>query len=308
MKRIGFVYSEKFLAHRTPPGHAEQPERLVSLVKHLNGTGLLDSMDRLDPAPAREADILRIHTPQHLQYVRSVCERGGGMLDEGDTHASKESYAVALLAAGAVTGAVDAVLEGGLDGAFCAVRPPGHHAERDRPMGFCLFNNVAIGARYAQERHGVRNVAIIDWDVHHGNGTQHSFEDDPSVLFISLHQYPYYPGSGAREETGVGAGKGFTMNFPMPAGTEEGAYLDAFNGEIVPALRRFAPGLLMLSCGFDAHRDDPLAGIRLTEQTYAKLTRLIAGIAPVVSVLEGGYNPRATPLSAEHHLHALITG
>lgn len=227
------------------------------------------------------------------------------MLDDGDTHASQESFDVAMLAAGAVLGAVDAVLAGDLDGAFCAVRPPGHHAEHDRPMGFCLFNNVAVGARYAQSRHGIAKVAILDWDVHHGNGTQHIFESDPSVLYISLHQYPWYPGTGAKEETGVGAGKGFTMNFPMPAGTEEEAYLQVFTDQIVPALQTFDPGLLIVSAGFDAHREDPLADIRLTESSFATFTQMIAGIAPVVSVLEGGYNLDATAKSVEHHLRSL---
>jgi acetoin utilization deacetylase AcuC-like enzyme len=262
-------------------------------------------MDRIDPAPAKIGDITRVHAESHIEFIRAACARGGGMLDDGDTFASPESFDVALLAAGAVLGAIDAVSTGDLDGAFCAVHPPGHHAEHDRPMGFCLFNNVAVGARYAQSRHGVERVAILDWDVHHGNGTQHIFESDPTVFYISLHQYPWYPGTGAREETGIGAGKGYTLNFPMPAGTEEDAYLKAFTNEIVPALRKFDPGLLILSAGFDAHRDDPLAGIRLTEQTFGTLTGLIAGIAPIVSVLEGGYHREATSKSIEHHLRAL---
>ena len=305
MKRIGFVYSDKFLNHITPAGHAEQPERLSHLVNHLRASGLLDSMDRLDPAPASEADITRVHSTGHVEFIRAACARGGGMLDDGDTYASPESFDVAMLAAGAVIGAVDAVLAGDLDGAFCAVRPPGHHAEQDRPMGFCLFNNVAVGARYAQSRHDIARVAILDWDVHHGNGTQHLFESDPSVFYISLHQYPWYPGTGAREEIGVGPGKGYTMNFPMAAGTEGDAYLQAFTNEIVPAIRKFDPGLLIVSAGFDAHRDDPLAGIRLTEQTFGTLTQLITGIAPIVSVLEGGYHLDATARSVENHLRAL---
>jgi acetoin utilization deacetylase AcuC-like enzyme len=168
-------------------------------------------------------------------------------------------------------------------------------------MGFCLFNNVAVGARHAQAEHGLTRVAILDWDVHHGNGTQHTFEDDPSVLFISLHQFPYYPGTGARDETGIGAGKGFTMNFPMPAGTREDAYVAAFADQIAPALRRYAPELLLIS----AHEDDPLAAIRLTTSSYRVLTEMVRHIAPVVSVLEGGYNLEATAASVEVHLAAL---
>lgn len=297
--------SDKFLRHITPAGHAEQPDRLTFLIRHLQAAGLLDLMDRIEPAPAAIADITRVHSAGHVEFIRSTCDRGGGMLDDGDTFASPESFDVALLAAGAVIGAIDAVVTGDLDGAFCAVRPPGHHAEHDRPMGFCLFNNVAVGARYARARHGIERVAILDWDVHHGNGTQHIFESDPSVFYMSLHQYPWYPGTGAREETGLGAGKGYTLNVPMPAGAEEDAYLQAFTREIVPALRKFNPGLLILSAGFDAHRDDPLAGIRLTEQTFGTLTGSIAGIAPVVSVLEGGYHREATSKSIEYHLRAL---
>lgn len=224
------------------------------------------------------------------------------MLDEGDTHAVRESFEAALLAAGAVNTAIDAVLQSKVGAAFCAVRPPGHHAERDRAMGFCLFNNVAIGARYAQRMHRIERVAILDWDVHHGNGTQHIFEADPTVFYISLHQYPFYPGTGAREERGVGEGEGFTLNIPLPAGTGEARYLEAFRNEIVPALQDFKPELLIISAGFDAHRDDPLANMMLTESSYGKMTEQVMGIAPIVSVLEGGYNLDALARSAEAHI------
>jgi len=173
-------------------------------------------------------------------------------------------------------------------------------------MGFCLFNNVAVGARYAQQRHRIERVAILDWDVHHGNGTQHIFEEDPSVLYISLHQYPFYPGTGAASERGSGVGEGTTMNIPLPAGTDEHRYREEFAAKVVPALRDFAPGLLLISAGFDAHRDDPLADLRLTESSFGELTRQVAGIAPAVSVLEGGYNLAALARSVEHHLRALI--
>lgn len=250
-------------------------------------------------------DLEAVHTREHIRHIRRVCEDGGGVLDAGDTHASPASYEVAVLAAGAVLSSVDAVLEGSVSSAFCAVRPPGHHAERDGPMGFCLFNNVAIGARYAQRRHGIERVAILDWDVHHGNGTQHTFEEDPSVLYVSLHQYPFYPGTGAASERGIGAGEGATLNIPLPAGTGEGRYREEFDAQVVPALRSFGPELLLLSAGFDAHRDDPLADMRLTETSFAEFTRRVARIAPVVSVLEGGYNLAALASSVEHHLRAL---
>ncbi|MEW6509527.1 MAG: histone deacetylase [Bacteroidota bacterium] len=304
MTSIAIVSSDRFLEHKTPRGHPEQGERLAHLLRHLRKSGLWDSLTHIAPEPASVEDLLRVHAAGLVERVRSVCGQGGGQLDEGDTFASRESYDVALLAAGAVCGGIDAVIGHKADAVFCAVRPPGHHAERDRSMGFCLFNNAAVGARYAQAKHGIERVAILDWDVHHGNGTQHIFEEDPSVLYVSLHQYPYYPGTGAREERGIGAGEGYTMNFPMAAGTGEDAYLAAFHDEIVPALQRFAPGLLIISAGFDAHRDDPLADIRLTEQSYGKFTRLIKDLAPTVSVMEGGYNLEATARSVEEHIRA----
>ena len=227
------------------------------------------------------------------------------MLDGGDTCASGDSFDVALHAAGAALRAVDAVMTGEAVSAFCAVRPPGHHAERDEPMGFCLLNNAAIAARHAQRRHGADRVAILDWDVHHGNGTQHIFEEDPSVLYISLHQYPFYPGTGSRAEQGIGRGKGATLNVPLPAGTGEEGYRAAFHDEVLPALDDFRPALLIISAGFDAHRDDPLADMLLTDESYAEFTCLVKRFAPTVSVLEGGYDLEALARSVEAHLRAL---
>jgi acetoin utilization deacetylase AcuC-like enzyme len=252
-----------------------------------------------------EDQILAVHSRPHLEFVRRVCESGGGMLDAGDTLVVPESFAAAQRAAGAVTAAVDAVLGNKARAAFCAVRPPGHHAESGQPMGFCLFNSVAIAARHAQQRHGVSKVAILDWDVHHGNGTQEIFYEDPSVFYISLHQYPFYPGTGARNERGKGDGEGYTLNFPLPAGSGEKAYFPLFEKEIVPALERYKTDLLIISAGFDAHRDDPLAGMELTEQSFAEMTRFVRNVAPIVSVLEGGYNLEALARSVEAHVRAL---
>jgi acetoin utilization deacetylase AcuC-like enzyme len=305
MTSIGFVYDDFFAEHRTPSGHPERPDRLRWLVRHLQECGRWGHLRHIKASAARLEEVLQIHSEGYLEFVHEVCRRGGGMLDEGDTYASAHSWDAALLAAGAVIKAVDGVLGGEVAGAFCAVRPPGHHAEQDRASGFCLLNNVAIGARYAQRRHGIANVAILDWDVHHGNGTQHAFEEDPTVFYVSTHQYPFFPGSGSRQETGRGRGEGATLNIPLSAGADEERYLLAFHEEIIPALQRFNPGLLIISAGFDAHREDPLGEMALTEDSFAAFTRLLRGIAPIVSVLEGGYSLGALARSVERHLGAL---
>jgi acetoin utilization deacetylase AcuC-like enzyme len=305
MHRVGFLYDEQFLLHAPPSGHPERPERLKRLIQYLEQASLWNQLIHIQPLPATEHNILAVHSKEHVEFIKRVCENGGGMLDEGDTHAERESFDVAMLAAGAVCTAIDAVLENKVNAAFCAVRPPGHHAERNHPMGFCLFNSVAVGARYAQQQRGVKRVAILDWDVHHGNGTQHIFEDDPSVLYLSLHRYPFYPGTGARSEIGTGEGKGFTLNIPLPAATGEARYLEAFTSEVVPALHQFDPELLIISAGFDAHIGDPLGEMLLTEESFAKFTKLVKDVAPIVSVLEGGYNLEALARSVELHLGAL---
>ena len=308
MSTLGFIYHPDYLKHDTGAGHPERPQRLQTLVKHLLTTELWKKMEHLQPHAAHREQILAVHPEQHVTMIERRCRAGETVLDGGDTRVCKESFDIALLAAGGVLLGVDKVMTGELSTAFCAVRPPGHHAEISTVMGFCLFNNVAIGARYAQKKYGVGRVAILDWDVHHGNGTQEIFYDDDSVLYISLHQYPYYPGTGAANETGSGKGEGFTLNCPMAAGSGEKEYLDAFRSKILPALHKFQPELVMISAGFDAHKDDPLAHINLTEDSFAEMTKLLQEIASkycdgkIVSVLEGGYNLDALAMSVERHL------
>ncbi len=309
--RTGIAYNEAFLDHDTGPGHPERPARLSSLVGHIRSTGIWNELQHLIIDPAPEEAILRVHTREHLAEMKAACRDGGGRLDDGDTVVVRASIDAAMLAAGAVMAAVEAVIPGVLKNAFCAVRPPGHHAESGRAMGFCLFNNVAVGARYALDRYGLKRVAIVDWDVHHGNGTQEIFYADPSVFYFSLHQHPLYPGTGARTERGTGDGHEYTLNIPLPAGSGHDDYIAAFRRDILPALDAYRPGLIMISAGFDAHRLDPLAQMALTEESFSEMTRLLMDAADrycggkIVSVLEGGYHLDALSTSAEAHLRAL---
>ena len=259
---------------------------------------MFDDRTVLTPEPADLDAILTVHAPHVVDLVQRAARQGGAWLDP-DTYVSADSYEVALLAAGGACRAVDAVMTGEAPRAFAFVRPPGHHAEPDRSMGFCLFNNIAIAAEHALNAHGLERVAIVDWDVHHGNGTQAAFWRRPDVLFISLHQYPFYPGSGSASERGAGAGEGYTLNIPLPAGSNDEVYLTRFTDTVVPALHAFAPQLILVSAGFDAHADDPLAMMRVTTDAFADWARLLKDAATdlcdgrLVLVLEGGYNLRA---------------
>jgi acetoin utilization deacetylase AcuC-like enzyme len=307
----GLVFHPDYLKHDSGAGHPESKERLSALMAHLEKKGLFAQLKEIRPRPAPVEWIEEIHDSSYIKKVERLCEDDGGMLDP-DTHVGTESYGAALLAAGGVIAAVDAVMNKKIKNAFCAVRPPGHHAERGKAMGFCIFNNVAVGARYVQKRWGLGKILIVDWDVHHGNGTQSIFWDDPSVLYFSTHQFPYYPGTGSENEVGGGEGEGFTFNMPMFAGSGDLEYVEAFENIFYPLALKFSPEFVFVSAGFDAHQDDPLAAINLSEAGYKKLTQVILKLASkccegrLVSVLEGGYDLRSLSISVEKHIRALM--
>ena len=313
MKKVAYVYHPDYLLHAPPFEHPESPERLIAIHEHLKGVGLLDTLVPVTPDYPNDGEILRVHDPDYLRSLELACRRGDLTLDSEDTYLNKNSYSIALLsAAGAMAGA-DAVATGKVDRAFCALRPPGHHAGRAVGMGFCLLNNAAITARYLQAKHGVSKVMIIDWDVHHGNGTQNIFWEDPSVFYFSIHENPafLYPGTGRRWETGKGAGEGMTLNAPMAPGAGNDEYRLAFEQMLAPAVDRFRPEVFVLSTGFDAHRDDPLADIELTEEGYQTLSGLIVDLAnrscggKIISLLEGGYERESLMRCTEIHIREL---
>jgi acetoin utilization deacetylase AcuC-like enzyme len=312
MGRTGFVYHPQYLEHDMGAGHPESPDRLRAIVARLEHSGMLSRLVRIEPFPASDEWITQVHTVSYVETLKRRAPTSGRVSLDPDTSMSSGSLAAAYLAAGGAIAAADAIVAGSVEHAFCAVRPPGHHAEHDRAMGFCLFNNVAIAARYLQRRHAMARVLIVDWDVHHGNGTQHTFDNDPSVLFFSTHQYPFYPGTGRATETGDGRGAGATINVPMNVGEGDDTYREVFQKVLLPAADAFQPDFVIVSAGFDAHKDDPLASMGLTEEGYADLTRMVVSIARrhsrgrLLSCLEGGYNLQALSASVERHLVALL--
>ncbi len=303
MKNTALYYHPIFLEHDNGFGHPERPERLTTTLETLEEGGLLAKLDRREPAATTEEVVALVHPQAHIDRVRVLAEKGGGHLDM-DTPVSARSYEAALFSAGAAVDAVSAVIKGDTDNAFCLNRPPGHHATINRGMGFCIFNNIAIGARYAQKNLGIERVLIVDWDAHHGNGVEDIFFEDDSVLYASMHQYPHYPGSGASSEVGAGRGKGFTINFPFPAFTGESAYLQALSEVVLPVARSFKPQLVMIAAGYDAHHADLLCSMQLTTESYAKMTEMLMDLADefadgrLVATLEGGYNLSAIAASA----------
>ncbi len=288
--KAGFIYDEVFLRHRPLGWHPERPERLTAIGNALEGRGdLKERLIFLKPEKAGIEDLRLIHTEGH---INSILRNGEGYLDP-DTYITKDSPEAALYAVGAVKRAIDEIVEGRLKRVFCAIRPPGHHATATRAMGFCLFNNVAIGARYAQKR-GLKKIFIIDFDVHHGNGTQDIFYEDGTVFYFSTHQYPHYPGTGSEREKGSGEGEGTTYNIPMPAGAGDREYREAYGTLLPPLIKGFSPDLILVSAGYDLHESDPLASLRVSNEGIRFIVRaIIEQGLPTVFCLEGGYDLKA---------------
>ena len=285
------VYHPDYLLHDTG-SHPERKERLIAIMQLIEDSGI--DLRKVKPEPASIEEIGYVHDPDYITKVKEYSKREIPL--DPDTVLCKASYRAALLAAGGMIRAVDLAAEG--ENAFALVRPPGHHALPDRGMGFCLFNNIAIGARHARKI-GYDRVLIVDWDVHHGNGTQQVFYDDPSVFYFSVHQYPHYPGTGSSDETGSGAGQGYTLNVPLPAGSGDAEYTRAFEEILMPAALRFDPDIVLVSAGFDAHIDDPLAGMAVTTAGFGKMASVVCSIADeccegrLAITLEGGYDLHA---------------
>jgi acetoin utilization deacetylase AcuC-like enzyme len=314
-EETGLVYGDIYLKHHTGPHHPERPQRLTAIIDTLEAAGILDKLVRIEPAPAERSVLELCHKSSYIDEFKSAVENSEPSLHTPECILSPATFEVALCAVGGVLRGVDKVIEGKVRNCFCAVRPPGHHAGSYKAMGFCFFNNVAIAAKYLQQQHAVERIVIIDWDVHHGNGTQYMFDKDPTVYFVSFHQDPSscYPGTGRDSETGYRRGKGFTQNFPMPAGAGEKEYVKAVE-KVEQAMEKFRPQFVLISAGFDAHVAEPLAHLNLTAKGYEELTKRIKRIAEVhaegrlVSVLEGGYELGALGESVERHVRVLLEG
>ena len=313
MKKTGFVYDERYLLHLTGDYHPESPDRLRAIYKGLSESGLLEKLTVMNAEKANQRWIEAVHDIRYIMRFEETCISGVPEFDHPDNGICRDTYDIAFLAVGGVLRAIDEVMSGNLDNAFCAVRPPGHHAEVDTPMGFCYFNNVAIGARYIQKQYGIERVGIIDFDVHHGNGTQHIFDQDESVFYYSVHEHPSfaYPGTGREFETGVAEGDGFTLNSPILPGKGDDEYQKKIMQDMIPAFENFQPEVILLSAGFDAHGSDLMSGTNLSTDGYDFITEKIVGLVNtyakgrVISILEGGYNLQILPVLVENHIKIL---
>lgn len=295
MSKTGIVRDDRFMHHFMGSYHPESPERLSAIYAMLDEQDMAGKFALVPTHRAEREELLWIHSPEYIDSLAATEGDESTYLDP-DTQTSAGSYEAALLAAGGLCQAIEMVIRGELQNAFALVRPPGHHAERDRAMGFCLFNNVAIGARFAQEKLNLKRILIVDWDLHHGNGTQHTFEDDPTILYFSTHQFPYYPGTGNFDEVGFDQGRGYTINVPMRAGSGDQEFAGVFESILKPVALEFKPELVLVSAGFDCHSDDPLGGMRISNKGFGVLTRQVMEVARqccqgrLVLTLEGGYH------------------
>lgn len=298
--------------HPAPYGHPENGDRLSGIIPTLIDSDIATKIDFIEIYSNPDEILTSVHTQEYIGYIKSVSENSGGMIDS-DTYINPGTYQAAYNMAGAAVGAADLIMGGQYKRISIIGRPPGHHALADRGMGFCIFNNIAIAAESFISMHSLKRVAIVDWDVHHGNGTQSIFYDRNDVLFISLHRFPFYPGSGAEFESGAGIGEGYTINVPLPSGTDDDNYLKEFNNKIISNLDDFKPNAILVSAGFDAHRDDPLGGLNLSSGVFAKLTAKLVKVADkhsdgrILSMVEGGYNPSANARCMYNHIKEMVT-
>jgi acetoin utilization deacetylase AcuC-like enzyme len=308
----GFVYDDMYLEHDTGEFHPECPERLTAIKELLQKEKWFGSLTHIKPEDADPDSISLVHPEDYIDQVRHDCEKGYSVLTTGDTSICPASYEVALRTVGGVLKAVDSILSGETKNVFCAVRPPGHHATPVVGMGFCLFNSVAVAVRYAQQKYGIDRVLIADWDVHHGNGTQEIFYEDGSVLFMSTHQSPFYPGTGKIYETGAGKGEGLTINRPLPAGSGNKELIEVFKNDFLQKAREFRPEFTIVSAGFDSRFEDILGGFLVNDDGFKELTQImmeisgINGNGKLLSVLEGGYNVHGSALAVKAHMEELI--
>lgn len=311
MAKVGIVLDKLYVDHDNGMGHPESQERILAIVDMLKFTKLFDEVVRIEPRDATKEEITLVHTLKHYDNIASTKGRPKVFLD-ADTSTCPVSFDAALRAAGGMISAIDSVLSKEVDRAFPLVRPPGHHAEADRAMGFCLFNNVAVGAAYLTEVKGLERVLVIDWDIHHGNGTQHIFYDTSKVLYFSTHQYPFYPGTGAAEEVGSGEGKGYTVNVPMEPGMGDDEFIRIFEEILKPIIDQYKPEFILVSAGFDIYFEDPLGGMKVSPEGFAKLTRLLTDEADkicdgkIVFLLEGGYNLDGLWISTKEVIEELL--
>jgi acetoin utilization deacetylase AcuC-like enzyme len=314
MNKTGFLYDERYQLHKTGRFHPEVPDRLPCVFKGIQEAGLFSKLIHIEASPADLKWIELVHDGQYVRRFKSFCSSGGSAFDSPDNQMCCETYETALLAVGGVLDVVDRLMNGELDNAFCAVRPPGHHAEVNKAMGFCYFNNVAIAARYLQNQWGIQRVGIVDFDVHHGNGTQHIFEQDPTVFYYSIHEHPSfaYPGTGREFENGKELGHGYTKNSPVLPGQGDDEYKRLMRRDLLPAFEKFKPEVILVSVGFDAHRDDDMSDMKVSTEGFTWIMQTVVDLAKryskgrVISVLEGGYSLKRLPELAANHVRILL--